>query len=242
MTSLENQAVLVIGGSSGMGLATARALAVGGAHVTIAGRSEAKLAAALAALPEGVRGLAVDFADETSVAGLFDRTGPLDHLVLCASSSPAWGPFASLPTAALETAFKNKFWGYWHASRHVLPVLAERGSILMVTGAAARASLPGTAGLAAVNGAIAAFARTLAAEFAPRRVNVVSPGLVATEAYAGLPEAQRTAMFADAARRLPTGRTGEAEDIAGVILAVLASPFMTGAVVDVDGGVSLARG
>lgn len=84
-------------------------------------------------------------------------------------------------------------------------------------------------------------ARVLAVELAPRRVNTVSPGLTATEAYAGLPDAARAAMFAATAARLPAGRVGAPDDIAQAILLAIANPFLTGATLDVDGGAHLAR-
>lgn len=240
--SLETDRILIIGGSSGMGLATARRLGAAGARPIIAGRNAARLGDALATLPAGASAETVDFSDEASIAALFDRVGAIDHLMLCASSGAAWGPFAALETAAVRAAFDNKFWGYWMATRLALPYLAERGSILMVTGAAGRAALPGTSGLAAVNAAIAGLARTLAVELAPRRVNVLSPGLVDTEAYGWMPADHRASFFADAAAKLPAGRIGAADDIAAMAETMLANPFLTGAVIDLDGGASLYRG
>ena len=121
------------------------------------------------------------------------------------------------------------------------PRMAPGGSITLVTGAAARAAVPGTAGLAAVNGALEAMAKVLAAELAPLRVNSISPGITATEAYAGMPGAARQAMFAAAAAKLPAGRIGEAADIADAILMAAANPFLTGATIDIDGGLHLPR-
>jgi NAD(P)-dependent dehydrogenase (short-subunit alcohol dehydrogenase family) len=125
--------------------------------------------------------------------------------------------------------------------RALAPKLSAHGSITLVTGAAARAALPGTSGLAAVNGALEAMARVLAVELAPRRVNTVSPGMTATEAYAGLPDEARKGMFAATAAKLPVGRIGAPEDIAQAILLAAANPFVTGATLDVDGGAHLAR-
>ncbi len=93
----------------------------------------------------------------------------------------------------------------------------------------------------ALRAALEAMARVLAVELAPRRVNTVSPGLTATEAYAGLPDAARAAMFAATAARLPAGRVGAPDDIAQAILLAIANPFLTGATLDVDGGAHLAR-
>jgi NAD(P)-dependent dehydrogenase (short-subunit alcohol dehydrogenase family) len=80
---------------------------------------------------------------------------------------------------------------------------------------------------------------TLAKELAPRRVNLVSPGLTQTEAYAQMPDAQRMQMFADAATRLPAGKTGESHEIAQAVLLCVTNRFVTGSVFDVDGGARL---
>jgi NAD(P)-dependent dehydrogenase (short-subunit alcohol dehydrogenase family) len=235
--SLAGQHILIVGGTRGIGRATATAALALGARVTATGRT----AESIAALPEGATGMRLDFTDPASVAALADAIGPLDHLVLSASDAVAWGPFGELTEEALRAAFEAKFWGYWRVIRALAPQLSATGSVTLVTGAAARAALPGTSGLAAVNGALEAMARVLAAELAPRRVNTVSPGMTATEAYAGMPEAAREGMFAATAARLPAGRIGAPGDIAQAILLAASNPFLTGATLDVDGGAHLAR-
>jgi NAD(P)-dependent dehydrogenase (short-subunit alcohol dehydrogenase family) len=122
----------------------------------------------------------------------------------------------------------------------MLPILRRDGSVVMLTGAAARTAMPGTAGLAAVNGAIAQMAMTLAKELAPLRVNVVSPGLVDTPAYDGLPAEAKRGLFEAAARSLPAGRTGIPEDVAGAVEFLLENTFTTGALLDVDGGARMS--
>ncbi len=238
---LRDRHVVIVGGTKGIGAATARLAAARGARVTITGRSPSSLDAALQRLPSGVVGEPLDFTEPSSVAAFAARIVAPDHLVLCASSAVAWGPFAQLAEDALQRAFEAKFWGYWRVVQALAANLPETGSITLVTGAAARAALPGTAGLAAVNGALEAAAKVLAVELAPRRVNTVSPGLTATEAYAWMDEAARDGMFADAAAKLPARRIGQPEDVARVILLAASNPFMTGTTLDVDGGAHLAR-
>ena len=152
------------------------------------------------------------------------------------------GSFADLKEEAVCAAFENKFWGYWRVTQALVPRLPSDGAIAMVTVAAGRAALPGTSGLAAVNAAIAALAQVLAVELAPRRINVISPGMTETDAYAWMEPKQREAMFAGAASRLPAGRVGEPDDLADAILFALSNRFLTGAIIDVDGGAHLARG
>ncbi|NEX61249.1 SDR family oxidoreductase [Noviherbaspirillum galbum] len=238
--SFAQQRILIIGGSNGMGLAAARSLARDGAEVLIAGRSQAKLDLALATIEGRAAGYVADFTDPASLTALFERIGRIDHLVLAGSSNAAWGPFASVPASALRAAIEGKLVGYWQSLQAALPHLRRDGSVVMLSGAASRTAMPGTAGLAAVNGALTQMAQTLAKELAPLRVNVVSPGLVDTPAYDGMPAEAKAGMFAGAAKSLPAGRTGTPEDIAAAIVYLLGNGFTTGAILDVDGGARMS--
>ena len=169
------------------------------------------------------------------------RLGRVDHLVLVGAGPAAWGAFGQIGVDALRAAVEAKLFGYWNALQAALPVLRRDGSVTMLTGAAARAAMPQTAGLAAVNGGIERMALTLAVELAPIRVNVVSPGLVDTPAYDGMPAEAKRALFEAAERSLPTGRTGRPEDIADAVTFLAGNGFATGSVVDVDGGARIAR-
>ncbi|MEJ8837454.1 SDR family oxidoreductase [Ramlibacter sp. AN1133] len=234
--SLAQQRILIIGGSSGMGLASARRLIGAGADVFIAGRDAGRLQAAVQSLEGKAVGIAADTADPASLAALMDRAGRLDHLVLAAGGTPAWGPFAQTSAEALRRAIDSKLIGYWQSLQAALPRLRKDGSVVMLTGAASRVAMNGTAGLAAVNGGITQMAQTLARELAPLRVNVVSPGLVDTPAYDGMPAEAKAGMFAAAAKSLPVGRTGRSEDIAGAVELLIANTFATGVLLDLDGG------
>ena len=233
---LGDQRILIIGGSSGMGLASARRLAEAGGSVTIASRSQARLDAALAQLPEGVTAQALDFTDRQSLDSALTAIGALDHLVLAGAGAPAWGKFLEVDLAALRQAIDTKLIGYWNALQAAVPRLRPDGSATLLTGAASRAMMPGTAGLAAVNGAINRIGMTLSKELAPLRVNVISPGLVDTPAYESMPEEARRTLFGGAAASLPVGRTGLPDDIADAVLFVVSNGFTTGALIDIDGG------
>jgi NAD(P)-dependent dehydrogenase (short-subunit alcohol dehydrogenase family) len=117
--------------------------------------------------------------------------------------------------------------------------IRSKGSITFFSGILSRRPSPGLAGLAAINAAVEAFGRALALELAPIRVNVVSPGLTDTPAYATMPDDARKGMFASVAKRLPAGRVGKPEDIASLTLELMRNSFLTGLVVDVDGGAML---
>jgi NAD(P)-dependent dehydrogenase (short-subunit alcohol dehydrogenase family) len=233
---LTEQRAVVIGGSSGMGLATARRLAQAGAHVVIASRSEEKLKAALAVIEGKADAKSLDFTDEEAVLRFFEAVGPFDHLVLMGAGLPAWGTFREIQTSALESAFKTKFWGYFFCAKYAAPYLRKNGSILFTIGGAARSAIPGTAGLAAVNGAIMCMAFTLAKELAPIRVNILSPGVVDTPAYDWMSAEEKQGFFQQMGGNLPVGRVGKPDEIAEAALYLVANGYTTGAVLDVDGG------
>ncbi|MCW3480039.1 SDR family oxidoreductase [Neisseriaceae bacterium JH1-16] len=236
MQNLAHQRILIIGGSAGMGLGAAQRLAKAGAEVLIAGRSQQRLDQAVASIEGHAAGYAADFTNSASLTALFARIGRIDHLVLAASSSAAWGPIAQVSGDALSTALNQKLVGYWMSIQAAIPQLRPDGSITLLSGAASRTPMPGTAALAAVNGGITQMAQTLALELAPLRVNVISPGLVDTPAYDGMSAEAKAGMFAAAAARLPLGRTGAVDDIAQAVEFLIASSWTTGALLDVDGG------
>lgn len=234
--SITNQRILIIGGSSGMGLASAKRLVQAGAEVFISGRDAAKLDAAVTSLGDRATGITANFTDRASLEALMRNVGRLDHLVLAAAGAAAWGPFGQLPVEAVRAALNTKLLGYWQSLQAALPILRRDGSVVFMTGAASRVAMNGTAGLAAVNGGITQMAQTLAKELAPLRVNVVSPGLVDTPAYDGTPAEAKAGMFAGAAKSLPVGRTGVPDDIAQCVEMLVSNTFATGMLVDIDGG------
>ncbi|WP_342234532.1 SDR family oxidoreductase [Inquilinus sp. OTU3971] len=234
--SLDRQRILIVGGTSGIGLSTAVLASQRGAEVIVTGRTPDRVAEAEQALARAGRGVTVDFTDDGSVERLMTEAARIDHLVLAASTEAAWGPFADVPVARLERAMQGKLFGYWRCAQAALRILRPDGSITMLGGAASRTAMPATAALAAVNGAITQLGQSLARELAPIRVNVISPGLVDTPAYDGMPADHKQAMFSSVAQRLPVGRTGRPEDIAEAILMVIGNGFITGALLDVDGG------
>jgi NAD(P)-dependent dehydrogenase (short-subunit alcohol dehydrogenase family) len=234
--------VLIIGGTSGIGEAAAKAFAARGDEVTIAGRDQERLDHALERLGEGVSGVRLDAGDTFAVGELTASLAPLDVLVLALSGGSGSGPFEQLPLDDLRAGFEGKFWPQVTAMQQALPALAEDGAIVMVTAGSARAALPGTSGLAAINGALDAMVAPLAAELAPRRVNAVSPGVIDTPWWEGQPAALREATFEAFADSIPAARIGRPEDVAEAIVFLASDSYVTGSVLDCAGGAQLARG
>lgn len=235
-----NKRVVVAGGTSGIGEATAAAFAARGAQVLVTGRDAARLEASVAR--SGAVGVVADAASAAGRAALLERVDRVDHLVLALSGASGGGAFAELDLRALRDAFEGKLWPQLELVQALLPRLAGEGSVVFVTAASARAALPGTVGLAAINGALESAVAPLAAELAPRRVNAVSPGVIDTPWWEALPAEARAAAHAAAVRATPVGAVGSAADVAEAIVLAATNPYMTGVVLPVDGGYTLARG
>jgi NAD(P)-dependent dehydrogenase (short-subunit alcohol dehydrogenase family) len=233
--SLKEKKVVIIGGSSGMGLASAKAAAAEGAYVLIAGRSRENLQKALDEIEGEADGHTLDVTREDEVRDFFTGLGTFDHLVTTAATG-AVGPFMEIESAAVRSVFESKFWGQYYAARYGATGIQPGGSITMFAGVASQKPLPGLVAYAAVNGAIEGLCRTLAVELAPLRVNVVSPGIVMTPAYRGMPEQEREAMFRTLADKLPVKRVGRPEDVARTVLYLMQNGYTTGTVLYVDGG------
>lgn len=236
---LKDKRVVVIGGSSGMGLAVARMAAERGAKVLIASRSVEKLSRAKAEISGTVGTYPLDVTREEEVERFFSRVGSLDHLVTSAAI-PAAGGFLETPQEQVRALFESKFWGQYRAARHAGRRIAPGGSITFFSGIAAARPFPGSSAYAAVNGAVEALCRALALELAPVRVNAVSPGIVDTPAYGAMESEERRAFFESLAARLPAGRVGHPRDAAEAVLFLMLSGFTTGTVLTVDGGGRIA--
>jgi NAD(P)-dependent dehydrogenase (short-subunit alcohol dehydrogenase family) len=223
-----------MGGTSGIGLAVADTLTESGVKVTVTGRDPAKLAALDGRFAAAER---LDATDRAAVTEFFGRHGPFEHLVLAFSPGPVGlGPVREVSLADIETAFSGKLFGYLHAIKQA----GVTESITMISAASARAALPGTVALAAVNGAIERMVSPLAAELAPVRVNAVSPGVVDTPWWSFLPGDQRQAQFDSAAGSVPAGRIATPADVAGAVSYLTGAGLVTGTILPVDGGFTVA--
>lgn len=236
MFSIEGKTIAVVGGASGIGRATAELAASLGASVIMSSRNESKLRAAAEQIDGEVRWSALDMTDEQSVAKWKDSLPEIDYLVISASSA-AHGPFATAEMAPLRAMFDAKFFGPYLTARDALPKKKPGGAIMLFSGVLSRRPGENCAGLGAVNGAVEALTRTMALELGPDiRVNCMSPGMVRSEAYDAVPEEAREAMYRDTGASLPVGRVGMPSEIAQAVLASLSNGYLTGQVLDVDGG------
>ncbi len=229
-SSLSGKTVIVIGGSSGIGAAVAKAAVARGAQVVLAGRR------LTSSVDNGVRSEPVDVTDSASLQRLFETVRRFDHLVYTSGPSVRAKPLIETDLAEAQDNFNVKLWGSLRAIQLALPFLDAHGSISLTSGQLGRKLAPGQFIKTSINAATEALGKQLAKELAPRRVNVISPGVIDTPAYAGLAEEQRVTMFAKAAGALPVGRVGQAEEVAAGYVLAMENGFMTGAVIDIDGG------
>lgn len=238
MASLEGQRVLVVGGSSGIGLGAAERAASAGARVTIASRSAERLRAAEAAVGYGAVGRVLDTRDAAAVEGFFADGGLWDHVVVSASQTTV-APVRELPLADAYGSMDSKFWGAYRVAR-AAPI-RPGGSLTLVSGFLAVRPRKGRAIQGAINAAVEGLTRGLALELAPVRVNCVSPGFVDTPLTRRMwPEAERAAQLERMATGLPAGLIGQSEHVAIQIEACMVNPYMTGSIIYLDGGGMLA--
>lgn len=233
--SLHKATVVILGGSSGIGLATAKAAIGEGAAVTITGRSAERLDAARAALGDGATAVALDAADEAGTRTLLEGMPGIDHLFITAGAL-VLDTHLEPPSEEMRAALDTRFWGALYAAKYAAPKMGDGGSITFMSGTAGRRPLPGAAVASASCGAVDAFARALAVDLAPTRVNTITPGYIDTPLFDDLLGDQREAVLADAAASLPAKRIGQPEEIAHAVIFLMQNGYVTGINLAVDGG------
>lgn len=237
MSSIDNQNIVVIGGTSGIGLATAVNAASKGANVWAVSRSESKVKTCSDLHPH-ISFKPLDTHNVEGLKSLFESIEVIDHIVAAATGAErTMAPFMDQTDEQFREAF-NKFWGYTNVARQGIPFLNETGSLTFVSGTPARKCNLGMSSVSCTGSAVEGLTRALALEIAPKRVNAVAPGLISTGMFENLGE-KKNAALANMGKNIPLGRVGEADEVASAIVMIMENNYMTGTTVDVDGGVLL---
>ena len=228
---VKGKKAIIFGGTSGIGLATAKQLAALGAEVIAISRNPDRAGD----VPAGITLKKCDVRDEAALQALFKECAPFDILVSAATGgSRAFGPFLQMDLQGFRNSF-DKMWGYANVVRYGTEHLSDEGAIVLVSGAPARNAKPGQIALSSVGGAVEAFARSIAKEIAPKRINVMSPGQIDTP-MVSLEGEERVAHYKKTTANHLIKRPGTADECAQAILFLIQNDFVTGTTVDVDGG------
>jgi NAD(P)-dependent dehydrogenase (short-subunit alcohol dehydrogenase family) len=236
---LQHKRVVVVGGSSGIGLAVAEQAAAQGAQVVIVSSNAERVQKAVEGISGEAQGQAVNVSDEGAVRGFFSKLGAFDHLVFTAGDSLHLHDLAATDLQPARRAFELRYWAALAAVKYGSPHIRKEGSIVLTTGIAGQRPQKGWVIAASVCGTIEALTRALAVELAPIRVNAVSPGVVRTNLWQTMSAPDRERLYQSVGNSLPVGRVGEASEIAQAYLFLMQEGFSTGQTVVVDGGTVL---
>ncbi|MCU1529585.1 MAG: short-chain dehydrogenase [Frondihabitans sp.] len=235
MTLIDSR-IVIIGGTSGIGLATAEAAAAAGAAVIVASSRQSSVDAALEHLPQGATGHVLDVTDPDALQAFFDRVGQFDHLVFTAGENLTFMSLADYDIEQARKFLEIRFFRALEAIHLALPFLSDHGSITLTSGTAGLRPGPGAAVVAAACNAMIAACKSLAVELAPVRVNVVVPGIVRSPLWAAMSNEEQEALYQQSASTMPVGRVGEPSDIAKAYVYLIDQDYATGTTTVVDGG------
>lgn len=237
--SLSDKKVLLLGGTSGIGFATAKAAAMEGATVVVVSSQPNKVEHALSRLPDNSEGYVVDITNETEQQAFFNRVGKFDHLIFTAGEALLIDSIHAMDSESARRFFNLRYWGAFTAAKYGSPNIRPGGSISFTSGVAAARPNPGLSVAASVCGAIEAMTRALAVELRPLRVNAIAFGMIRTELWNHLTNEQLAAMDDSAAKTLLVGKLGEPEDAAEAFIYLMKEQYASGQILVVDGGASL---
>jgi NAD(P)-dependent dehydrogenase (short-subunit alcohol dehydrogenase family) len=232
---LSGQTVVVLGGSSGIGLATARQARAEGAEVVITGRNAERLEQAARDL--GARSTAAfDATDPASLKGFFDGVpAPIDHVMVTAGG-PHYGPILDMSPEEARTAITGHMLLAIETARNAAGKMRPGGTLLLMGGTGGRRIAPGLGVASAVTAALPALTASLALELAPVRVNLIAPGFVDTPLSASILGDELEARRDELRATLPIGRVVGPDDVAALAIHIMINTALTGATYDVDGG------
>ena len=234
----KDKKIVIIGGSSGIGLAIAKAATLEGAQVIIASRSAEKLANAKTSLNNKVETYQLDLMKENSLKTFFDTIGSFDHLQL-PGSEVKFGNLDTLSTEDAKYSFDSKFWGPYTAIKLARSTISKSGSITLYSGAASQKPTKDSTILTALNAAVEALSRALSISLSPIRVNVISPGITMTPLFENLGKEVVEQAFNMYKDMLLIQRFARPEEIAKTALYLMSNDYVTGSLSMVDGGMSV---
>jgi len=234
VANFNGKKAIVFGGTSGIGLEIAKLLYQSGATVVTVSRR-----GAISDENDGMQNEVADVQDRNALAALFEKYAGFDFLVNAATGgSRAIGPFLEMDLDGFQGSFA-KLWGYVNTVRLGAPRMAKDGAIVLLSGYPARKPRPGALAIGTVGNAVEGFVKLAAAEIKPLRINAVCPGLIDTPMFALEGEA-RDRHFDNTTRDHLIPRAGKPEEVAPAAIFLLENQFVTGTIVDVDGGAILS--
>jgi NAD(P)-dependent dehydrogenase (short-subunit alcohol dehydrogenase family) len=238
-SEIRGKRIVILGGSSGIGLAVAERVIEQGGEVVIASSNAQRVKEAATSLGEKAQGHEVNLTDESAIQTFFQEVGSFDHLVFTAGDTLQLGELATVDLKKARSAFDVRYWAALAAVKYARSHIRRGGSVVLTTGIAGQHPRKGWVIAASVCGTIEALTRALAVEIAPIRVNAVSPGVVRTNLWQNMKEQERDAMYENIGKNLLVGRAGEAVDIARGCLFLMQEGYSTGQIVVLDGGALL---
>jgi NAD(P)-dependent dehydrogenase (short-subunit alcohol dehydrogenase family) len=239
--ALAGQTVLLIGGSSGIGLETARLAHQEGAEVVLTGRDPERLRRAAADVG-AQRTAAFDATDFDRLERFFaELPGPLDHVMVTAGS-PYYAPLAEMDLAQARRDTDAHLWLPLYVARHAVGRVRPGGTLLFLSGTGGRRTAVGLSLVSTITAGLPALTKSLALEIAPIRVNLIAPGFVDTPLSAALLGDQLGQRREQLRSTLPIGRVVGPADVAALSVHVMTNSALTGATFDIDGGQQLVAG
>lgn len=240
MKTLAGKRIIILGGSSGLGLATAQAVSEEGAEVIIVSSNINKIEEALKGLSNRSKGFAVSLDNEENIKDFFSEIGEFDHLVYTAAENLNLKNISETDLVAAKNFFTLRFWGALAAIKYATPNIRQGGSVSLISGTAGQRPGAGWALASSICGAMDGLTKAMAVELAPIRVNAVAPGVTKTNLWNGMSEEEREAFYRATGDALLLKRVGLPEDIAQAFLFLMKEEYATGQIITIDGGFVLA--